>query len=83
MSSDHLIPAKAEAVNVPDALDAATAGSVRAYCSARRTTWNLQVRARERLASGKPGTRFMVASAHLGREEMVRLKKALDLLLAE
>jgi hypothetical protein len=52
--------------------------SVRAKPVWRDPVWALQVRAPLHLASGREGKKFMIATAHLGREELLKLREMID-----
>jgi len=83
MTTDYTMPVSAEARNVPDATDSTSAGMVRVYCNMRGREWLLQVRGRERLASGRPGARYMVATAHMSRAALASLRNAITDLIGD
>jgi hypothetical protein len=56
---------------------------IRAYCEQWKSYWVLQVRGPMRLRNGREGKDFIVATAFLEREQMLALRDAIDLLLAD
>lgn len=59
--------------------------AIRLYCESHRTTWNLQVRGPQWLGRGHgtEGKAFMVATARLGKDDLLALREAIDALLEE
>lgn len=58
--------------------------AIRLYCEMHGESWNLQVRGPEWINGGwKEGKAFMVATAHLSKEDLLTLRRAIDTLLAE
>lgn len=57
--------------------------AIRLYCTSLATTWSLQVRGPTRIARGKEGRDFIVASASLHVADMRALRDAIDGFLKE
>lgn len=58
--------------------------AIRMYCESHGHSWILQVRAPVKLGStGQDGKDFIVASAHLDRDDLVALRDACNALLEE
>ncbi|HZJ67668.1 MAG TPA: hypothetical protein VFD36_29395 [Kofleriaceae bacterium] len=56
---------------------------LRLYCAQADTTWNLQLRAPLRLANGKDGKDFMIATASVPKDVLIALRNAIDLQIAK
>ena len=54
---------------------------LRLYCEQADDIWALQVRGPLRLQNGTDGKDFIIANAHLDREEMMALRDAINELL--
>ena len=59
-------------------LDFTREGGLCLYCTQYATSWCLQVRDTIRLANGRAGKDFIVASASLNREDLLALRVAID-----
>jgi hypothetical protein len=57
--------------------------AVRLFCTSAATSWLLQIRAHETLASGRQGLKFFIAGATLDRETMRALRDAINTQLEE
>lgn len=64
-------------------LDYEREGGIRLYCTQAGTAWALQVRDWIRLANGRKGKDFIIATASMSREDLLALRTAIDETLAE
>lgn len=57
--------------------------ALRLFCTSADSGWCLQIRAHEKLASGRQGQKFLIAGATLDRETMLALRDAINTQLEE
>lgn len=80
----HRVVPQAHACKVNEH-DVEKTDAIRVYCtqSSAPACWALQVRSTMRLANGRKGADYIVATASLQREDMLALRDAINVALAE